>query len=303
MNIAEPIFILVNIILPVLLVAALGLILARKFSFDSRTLSRLSLYLFSPTLTFTSIYKSELGLEFVSILVFVLIVFAVMAVLCFVLVKAMRFDRVTSSAFLLSTLFINAGNYGLPLNLFAFGQEGLSRAVIFFVMTSILTQTVAVFIAARGDGANRTALLQVFKMPLVYAVTLALIFNASHWQIPEPLMKSAELISSGTIPLVLVILGVELARASLSQDRFAVGLATVVRLGVAPVLAFIVAAVMGLQGVTRSVCILEASTPTAALVSIIAGEFKTRPEFVTSVVLLSTVLSIVSMTILIGILR
>lgn len=303
MDIAELVSILVNIIAPVMVVAAFGLVLARKFSLDSRTLSRLSLYLFSPTLTFTSIYKSQLGIEFVSIIAFVLIVFAVMAVLSIILVKVMRFDRVTSSAFMLSTLFVNAGNYGLPVDLFAFGQEGLNRAVIYFVVTSILAQTVAIFIAARGNAANRAALLQVFKMPLIYAATLALVFNANHWQIPESIMKSADLISGGTVPLVLVILGVELSRASLSQDRFAVGLATSVRLIIAPILAFIVAAVMGLQGVTRSVCILEASTPTAVLVSIIAGEFKARPEFVTSVVLLSTLLSIVSMTILIGILK
>lgn len=303
MDIAELFSILVNIIAPVMVVAAFGLLLARKFSLDSRTLSRLSLYLFSPTLTFTSIYKSQIGIEFFSIIAFVLIVFAVMGVLSIILVKAMRFDRVTSSAFVLSTLFVNAGNYGLPIDLFAFGQEGLNRAVIYFVVTSILAQTVAIFIAARGNTANRTALLQVFKMPLIYAATFALIFNVNHWQLPETIMKSADLVSGGTVPLVLVILGVELSRATLSQDRFAVGLATFARLVVAPILAFIVAAMMGLQGVTRSVCILEASTPTAVLMTIIAGEFKTRPEFVTSVVLLSTLLSIVSMTILIGILK
>lgn len=303
MVIAELASILINIIAPVMLVAALGFVLARKFSFDSRTLSRLSLYLFSPALTFTSIYKSQLGAEFVSIIAFVLIIFVVMAVGSFFVVKAMRFDRATSGAFMLSTLFVNAGNYGLPVTLFAFGQEGLNLAVVFFVATSILTQTVAIFIAARGNAANRDALLQVFKMPLVYAATLAILFNLNHWQIPEALMKSADLISGGTVPLVLVILGVELSRATLSQDRFAVGLATGTRLVVAPVLAFLIAALMGLQGVTRSVCILEASTPTAVLVSIIAGEFQARPEFVTSVVLLSTLASIVSTTILIGILR
>lgn len=303
MNIAELVSILINIIAPVILVAALGFTLARAFSLDSRTLSRLSLYLFSPTLTFTSIYKSQLGIEFVSILAFALIISALIAVVSFVLVRAMRFDRLTSSAFMLSTVFVNAGNFGLPLNLFAFGEEGLNRAVVFFVATSVLTQTVAVFIAARGNAANRAALLQVFRMPLVYAAAVAVVLNVSHWQIPEPMMKSVDLISGGTVPLVLVILGAELSRVTLSQDRFAIGLATFVRLAVAPILAFGVAAVMGMQGVTRSVCILEASTPTAVLVSILAGEFRVRPEFVTSVIFISTLVSIVSMTILIGVLR
>jgi malate permease and related proteins len=303
LNIAELGSILLTIVIPVVLIAALGMVLARVFSLDSHTLSRLSLYLFSPTLVFTSIYHSQLGKESASVTAFVLISFGLMAVFSYGVIKAMRFDRVTSSAFMLSTLFVNAGNFGLPLDLFAFGQEGLNRAVIYYVGNSILTQSAAVFVAARGIISNRDALAQVFRMPIVYAATLALLFNANQWQIPEPLSKSLDLISGGTIPLVLVILGVELSRVSLSSDFLTVGMATFSRLVVASVMAFALAAIMGLEGVTRSVCILEASTPTAVLVAVLSSEFKVRPDIVTSVVFISTILSIVSMTLLIGILH
>ncbi len=303
MNIAELASILVTIIAPVMLVAALGYALSRAFGLDSRTISRLSLYLFSPTLVFNSIYKSKLGAESVSITAFVLIIFALMALCSFGIIKAAHFDRLTASAFLLGTVFLNAGNYGIPLDLFAFGQDGMDRAVIFYVANSILTQTVAVFVAARGNVSNKAALAQVFKMPIVYATILAIFFNASQLQLPEPLAKSLDLISGGTVPLVLVLLGVELSRVTISKDLFVVGLATFSRLVLASIIAFGLASVMGLTGTTRSVCILEASTPTAVLVTALASEFKVRPEIVTSTVLVSTLVSIVSMTILIGILR
>lgn len=302
-SLAELVSILLNIIAPVMAVAAIGYALARIFSLDTRVLSKLSLYFFSPALTFVSIYHSKLGTEFLSILAFSLIIFVLMGIVTWVLTKSLHFDRLTESAFALCTMFINAGNFGLPLDLFAFGQEGLNRAVIFFVGTSITTQTVAVFIAARGTVTNRAAFLQVLKMPLIYAAALALLFNASQWAIPDPIMKSVELISGGTIPLVLVILGIELSRATLTQDRGTIALATAVRLIVAPILAFGVAAVMGMDGIARSVCIVESSTPTAVLAAIIASEFKVKSEFVTSTVLVTTVVSVVTLTILIGILK
>ncbi len=302
-SLAELVSILLNIIAPVMAVATIGFFLARQFSLDTPVLSKLSLYLFSPALTFVSIYNSKLGTEFVSIAAFAFIIFGLMGILTWILAKSLRFDRMTASAFALSTMFVNAGNYGLPLNLFAFGQEGLSRAVVFFVGTSILAQTFAIFIAARGTVPNRDAFVQVLKMPLIYAATLALVLNASHVEIPEPVMKSAELISGGTIPLVLTILGIELARATLSEDRGTIALATVVRLVAAPIIAFGLAALMGLEGVTRSVCIIEASTPTAVLAAIIATEFKAKSEFVTSTVLVTTLASVVTVTVLIGILR
>lgn len=302
-SLAELVSILLNIVAPVMAVAAIGYVLARSFSLDTRVLSKLSLYFFSPALTFVSIYRSKLGTEFVSILAFSLISFVLIGIVTWLLTKLLHFDRLTASAFALCTMFINAGNFGLPLDLFAFGQEGLNRAVIFFVGTSITTQTVAIFIAARGTVTNRAAFLQVLKMPLIYAAALALLFNASQWAIPDPIMKSVELISGGTIPLILVILGIELSRATLTVDRGTIALATVVRLIVAPILAFGLAAVMGMDGMARSVCIVEASTPTAVLAAIIASEFKVKSEFVTSTVLVTTVVSVVTLTVLIGILK
>lgn len=302
-TLAELVSILLNIIAPVMAVAAIGYALARIFSLDTRVLSKLSLYLFSPALTFVSIYHSKLGTEFASIILFAVIIFVAMGILSWILSKTLRFDRMTTSAFALCTMFVNAGNFGLPLDLFAFGQEGLARAVIFFVATSILTQTFAVFIAARGTVTNRAALMQVLKMPLIYAVALALLLNVSQWAIPDAIMKSVELVSGGTIPLVLVILGIELSRATLTQDRGTIALATVVRLVASPIIAFGLAAIMGMEGIARSVCIVEASTPTAVLAAIIASEFKVKSEFVTSTVLVSTLASVVTLTILIGILR
>lgn len=302
-TLAELTFVLLNIIAPVIAVAALGFVLARVFGLESRTPSRLSLYLFSPALVFTSIYHSKLGTEFVSIIAFAVIIFALMGVFTFILTQALRFDRLTSAAFALSTLFVNAGNLGLPLNLFAFGQEGLNRAVIYFVATSVLAQTAAIFIAARGTVTNRDALARVFKMPLIYAASLALLFNLNQWQMPEPIMKSIELISGGTVPLIITVLGIELAHAVLNQDLKAVALATVVRLIVAPAIAFGLAAVMGMEGLTRSVSVLESSMPTAVLVSIIAVEFNVKPEFVTSAVFVSTIASVATLTVLLGILR
>jgi predicted permease len=295
--------ILLNIIAPIVIVAGLGWVLARVFAVESRSLSRASLYVFAPALVFTQVYRSKLGDELVSIGMFTVTIAALMGVVAFALIKALRYDRLMASAFALSTLFVNAGNYGLPLNLFAFGEAGLARAIIFFAASAILLQTAAVFIAARGRASTRDALLNVFKMPLVYAVTLGLVFNRTGFVIPEPLMRSLDLAGAAAVPLMLVILGIELSRVTLNQDLAAVGLAAVVKLVITPIVAFGLAEVMGLTGLTRAVCIVEASMPTAVVASILSVEFKSRPEFVTSAVLVSTLGSIVSLTVLLGILK
>lgn len=295
--------ILINIIAPIVLVAAVGFILGRAFDLDARPLSRLTLYFFTPALTFASAYRSKLGQEFFAIAAFAFLITALMGVVTIVMIVLLRYDRAKASAFALSVLFVNAGNYGLPLILFAFGQEALALAVIFFTASTVLIQTLAVFIAARGSASALTALTNVFKMPLVYAVILGLVLNEMTVTVPEPIMKSVDLAANAAVPVMIAILGIELSRATLQQDRFDISLAAVAKLVITPVLAFALAAWMGLTGVTRAVCVIEASMPTAVMASILAVEFRSRPEFVTGAVLVSTLGSIVSLTVLLGILR
>jgi malate permease and related proteins len=303
MTLATLASILINIILPIVLVAGAGFVLARSFSMDARQLSRTMLYFFTPALIFGSAYRTQLSGEYVSIAVYALAITALMGIVTWGLVKVMRYDRVTASGFALGVLFVNAGNYGLPLILFAFGEEGLARAALYFTMSAILTQTLAIFLAARGRTGAWQAFVNVLKMPLVYAVVIGLALNLLGATVPDPIMKAVDLAGGAAVPLMLVILGIELAGATIDSDRAIIGLATFAKLGLTTLLAFPLADVMGLQGVSRAVCIIEASMPTAVMASIVAVEFDTRPKLVTGIVFLSTVLSVVTLTVLLGILR
>lgn len=257
------------------------------------------MYLFSPCLIFTQLAQSTLSPEtFGLIVAFSLVTTLLMAVLSWGVSKTARFNRSMESAFLLSILFINAGNYGLSVNLFAFGEEGLTRALPFFITNAFLTNSLGVYLASRGKAEMRQALANVFKMPLIYATIAGLAFNAASLSLPAPIMQPLEMAGKAAIPLMLVLLGMELSHASLGNDLGAIGLATFMRLVVAAGVALVMAALFRLEGVTRNACILEASMPTAVSSTILAVEFDSRPEFVTGTALISTLASIVTLTLL-----
>jgi predicted permease len=215
-----------------------------------------------------------------------------------VLARGLKFDRLLTSAFLLSILFVNAGNYGIPFTQFAFGSEGVARAAIYFTVNSVMANTLAVYIASSGHSDVRKSVVAVLKMPLAYAALFGLAFNALDLSLPEPLARALDLAAAAALPVMLVNLGLELARAKLSDYEWRVFVATGVRLLVAPLVAIGLAYVVGMQGLTRSVSIIEESMPTAVMASLIATEFHTRPDFVTSVIVLSTLGSTVTLTLL-----
>ncbi len=303
MNLPSFASILVNIILPIVLVAGAGFLVARTLHVQARDASRLMMYVFTPALIFSSSYRTQISGEYISIILFVLIMTALMGVVAWVFIKGLRYDRLTASAFALGVLFVNSGNYGLPVLLFAYGQDGLARGVIYFTVGAILMQTLAVFIAARGRADAREAVLSIFKLPLVYAVALGLILNRVGLVVPGPIMQAVDLTGNAAVPVMLVILGIELAGATLGNDRPVIGFATAAKLIIAPLLAFPLAMFMGLPTLARNVCIVEASMPAAVLSSIIAVEFDVRPKLVTGIVFASTLLSIITLTVLLGILK
>ncbi|MBM4466715.1 MAG: AEC family transporter [Chloroflexi bacterium] len=290
--------ILYNNILPIFIAIGLGYSLERRLKIEIKSVSRTIFYALSPCLIFSSLVQSPVsGAELWRIASFQILATLGVALVAWGVARALRFDRAMESAFLLVTLFVNSGNYGLSVNLLAFGETALARAVIYFVVSSLLVNTVGVYLASRGKASAFDALLNISKMPIVYAVFLAIFVNLINLNVTEsPVFKAVEMVGKGAVPLMLLLLGMQLAETSVAQGMKLSGLAAFIRLVVAPVIAWPLVNWLSLTGPTLQACIVEASMPTAVTSTVLAIEFDVEPEFVTSVVFLSTLASPLTLT-------
>jgi predicted permease len=148
-----------NIIAPIFIVVALSFWLDRRIGIDPASLSRLVIYLFSPSLVLYSLSHSDLnGGEATRLIITVIVMSLLVAGLAWFIARGQQFTPRTESAFVMSATLINAGNYGIPLNRFAFGADGESRAVIFTSPLPLWPIPWAFCGVARdGIGASRTA--------------------------------------------------------------------------------------------------------------------------------------------------
>ena len=295
--------IFINNILPAFLIIGAGGVLGRTLNLEVRTPARMTLYAFIPCLIFSSLMQSTVGGEdVILILTFLLLSSAAVGAVSWVTARILRLTQVQTNALFLSTIFLNAGNLGLSVLLFTYGEEGMARGIIFYVGSALLVHTLAAFFASRGRASVHQSILNVLKLPTLYAVILAFLFRGLHIAPPDFILKPIELIGGAAIPTLLLVLGIQLSRTRLQGNFRLIGVATAIRLLVAPSLAFLLAYLMGLQGLTRQVCIFQASTPAAVTVALMAFEFDCEPEFVTSVVFLTTLLSSVTLTVILSIL-
>jgi hypothetical protein len=297
--------VLINVVLPVFIVAGLGAAAYHFLRLDTRTLSRVTFYLFAPALIFDSLVTSDVGgSELGQIVAAVLLMTLLLWGLGLLAARALRLEGPTQAAFLLAVLLMNAGNYGLPVTLFAFGQEGLARASLYFPITALLSSSLGVYLSARGRAPARLALRRMLGVPLLYATALGLILNLLQVSPPEPLQKAIHLLGQASIPTMLLVLGAQLVNTIKSKQTnlylAPMGTVVVLRLLAAPALAWAIARVLGMQGLALNVVVLESAMPTAVITTILATEFDSNPPFAALAVLTTTLLSIPTVTILLN---
>ncbi len=290
-----------DVVLPIFIVAGAGVLLQRVVHLEPQPLSRAVFYVFSPALAFTGLYSLRVGGEgLLQALALAGSIALVMLLAGLLLARLGRFSRVHRSATLLTLLNSNTGNYGLPLNQFAFGEVGLQFAILFFVLNAVLANSVGVYIASSGRATPGEAVRNVLKTPLVYATVLALLANFFRWPIPSPLYKALSLSGQAAVPVLLVVLGIQLGRLGRNihwRDALPV---TVLKLIVAPVLAWILSGILGMSEVFRAVAVVQSSMPAAVMTTVLSTEFDCEPEYVAEIVFVTTAVSVVTLTVLVS---
>jgi predicted permease len=157
---------------------------------DPKTLSQVVLYVFSPCLLFNLLTTSRLsGADIARVMLFTTVSTLLVGAVTWAGGAALRMSRPVLAGVLLSSMFMNSGNFGLPVVLFAFGETALSFASLYFVTTTILTYSVGTVIASMGSESLLRALSNVFRVPVVYGLILALIFLGTGWTVPMPLAR------------------------------------------------------------------------------------------------------------------
>lgn len=305
---------LTTAVLPILAIAVAGYLFGRRYTVDVEPLNSVTLYILVPALIFHSLATTTLGGGTLVKLAagvgaFVLVMVAVSEGIG----RLLGESEPLLSALVLVSAFPNSGNFGIPLSEFAFGETGRSVAVLFLASQSVLLYTLGVYVASRSGGARGLAgVREVLTMPLIYAVLAALL---ARWAGVVPptdstAMETLLLVGNASIPLMLILLGIELSNARMNEALRSVGLANVLKLGLAPVVGVAVAVALGFADPTVArVFVLEAATPAGVTPLVLLIEFGgddgavSGAEYVSAVVFTSTLLSLPVLTVLISLLE
>jgi predicted permease len=289
----------INVILPVFGIVVLGYLLGGRLDLQARTLTRAAYYVFVPAFIFKAIGSAQVDLANAARMVLFIVVTHLLAVLAAGAIgRLLGRSRELIAAFVMIASFGNVGNYGLAVIRFRLGDEALAPATIYFVAITVTAFIVCVGAAGWARGGGRGAMSGLLRTPALWAVVPALVVSQTGLAVPLMLTRMIGLLADAMIPVMLFALGLQLLEQKRVHFDRDVIIASSIRLLLAPALACLVAIPLAIGPIDYATGVLQAAMPTAILVAIISKENDIVPEFVTSVVLCSTLASLLSLTVI-----
>ncbi|WP_333712054.1 AEC family transporter [Yoonia sp.] len=282
-----------NVTAPVFLLAAVGFVWVKLgFEYRVQFVTRLAMTVSVPCLIFVALMETQIAPQALAALsLAALVAYVLVALVTFVLVKAARLDART---YLAPLIFGNTGNLGLPLALFAFGELGLGYAVVVFAVMAMLSFTIGIWMVAGAGSFGK-----VISEPLVWATLLGALFLWQGWQTPVFLTNTIDLIGQMAIPMMLITLGVAVARLETSAMSQAV-LLSLAKLVICVGAGWATALWFGLDPVASAVLILQVATPVAVTSYLIAEKYGADAGPVAGLVVASTLLSVVALPVILA---
>ena len=284
-----------EIVAPVFLLAAVGFGWVKLgFEYRLQFVTRLAMTMAVPCLIFTALVNTTLDPAALTTLSLAAI--AAYALVSVVVLSMVRLAHLDQRTFAAPLIFGNTGNLGLPLALFAFGEIGLEYAVVVFAVMALLSFTYGIWLVA-GAGSFTKAL----KEPLMWATVLGALFLWQGWRLPRFLDNTLGLIGQMAIPLMLITLGVAVARLSPKGIGRAVVLSAA-KLVVCVGSAWLVADWFALDKVAFGILVLQVATPVAVTSYMLAEKFGADAQAVAGLAVVSTLMSIGALPLLLAML-
>lgn len=276
---------IVEVIVPVFFIVALGWAYGRRARPDLTVFNRIVLDVLSPLLVYTALAGRDFRWQdHVPLFTGGAALILLTGLVAWGLARAAHTQARTLVPVV---MFTNCGNMGLPLALLAFGTQNFGAAVALFSISNLIHFSLGARITS-AHARTRDLLLS----PLMVATALGFASAITGWRVPDALFTGMRMAGEAMLPLMLFALGVRLTllrRADVPRGLLGAFARPLIGLAVALPLAWL----LELEGNARAQLILFSALPPAVMQFMLADRYRQEPERVAAMILLGNALAVV----------
>ena len=294
--------VILNSLIPVFLVIALGAVIKRiGFLGDElwAPLDKLTYYVFFPALLLHTLAKADLATFDVWPMAYAL--WAGLFSMVAILMLLYRFGNLTGQQF--SSVFQGAARWNGFVALAAIGQlygpEGVTLAAVSFAVLVPTVNILSVLILTRYAGDTPAGMGTVLKLlsknPLILACAAGIILNVTGIRLPGPLAPTAQILGQAALTIGLIAIGAGLRLDHALQTKGIVLLTSGLKLIIMPLFMALWCHLFDVTGMARLVVLLCGSVPGATSSYILARQLGGDATLMASLITGSTIMAAITM--------
>ncbi|MDF9558404.1 AEC family transporter [Bacillus tropicus] len=296
------VFIILDVILPILILMLIGAILQRKFQFNLKQLSTLITCCLMPAAVFVNIYDIRIEIDLLLQIIYYLMLYSLSLIIVSHLIsKTLKLEKGESAALKNSISLMNSGNYGLPVSQLIFSQNpvGVSIQIFIVIFQNLLTYSYGIYNLLSATKTIGSIIQSFLRLPVFHALILGILFQSFKIQLPNSILLPLNQLANGFVAIALILLGAQLSNIKLNFFHRVITWALIGRLLMGPLVAFAMIYLLNIDGIVAQSLFIASSFPTSRNTSTIAMEYQIEPELHAQIVLFSTLFSIITVTVVI----
>jgi malate permease and related proteins len=255
---------------------------AFKEKIDDRTITLLSVYFLQIFLTFWGLLKRPIDTELLFAPALYLGITLISLLLMIPLAQMLFNEPKERSIATVAALIGNTGNLGIPLGIALFGEESIPYTTLINLVNVFVVYTIGVFYYSRGEFSVKGSLMNILKLPVLWAAMVAIALNLIGY-VPSPAVDKTLMMgayASMTMQLMLFgiyLYGIKLKEINLRLTTWVNGTKFIL----IPVITFAILHYIDMDPMVKGILFLELIVPLAVANVNLASLYNCAPRTVT----------------------
>jgi len=269
----------------------LGFIFKRKFGADinEKSFVLLNLYILQPILIFWGLTRAPFDLDFIlSPIIFYIAVFSTLIIAVFYAKNFIK-NKQDKSIFLASSMVGNTGNLGIPLGIALFGLQSVPYTSILNLANMFFIYIFSVYFFAGDKFSFKDALMEIFKIPAIWAAIAAILFNLSHFTMSADFDKVFTMGAYAAIVMQLTLFGIFISQVKIKSANYKLSFNIVLfKHIILPLVGLVVILYVEIDPLIGGIIFLELMVPLAVNNVNLAALYECKPIDTTVAVIISS---------------
>ncbi len=264
-----------------------------KEELNEKSIVKLNIYFLLPILAFWGLLTQKIDTQILKVPFIYLLICVIALVFTIRIAKKFFSDPKDISIVSMASITGVTGSIGIPLGIALFSKSSVIYTSLINTMSMLFVYTVGVYIYSRGSYGIKKSFINIFKMPIIWASILAIIFNIFDLHVNKSFFKTLEMGAYAAIVMQLIIFGVFLKDTKIKEVSIKL-LSVVMSLKfiLIPIIATFILYIFHLEKLPLSAILLELIVPLAITNVSLASLFDCKPQIVTSLVFISSIIFI-----------